>query len=85
MTPNKKKAAGGFGTHVAASKTTPWHPSQHQGDNRVAGPLRRVLPVAVAGWLIQRGGCGMSDAFNNFGARWLDAALSPRLTCWLMG
>lgn len=55
MTPNKKKAAGGFGTHVASK-------GQHHGIRPsikatiVWQALRRVLPVAVAGWLIQRGG-----------------------------
>ncbi len=55
MTPHKKQAAVGFGPLVASK-------SQHYGIHpRIKAAivwlaLRRVLPVAVAGWLIQRGG-----------------------------
>lgn len=58
MTPNKKKAAAGFGTR-AASK----NPSgrNHSIRPRIKAAIVRlalwgVLPVAVAEWLIQRGG-----------------------------
>ena len=58
MTPNKKKAAAGFGTRAASKKQS--------GRNHSIRPciksaivwlaLRGVLPGKLAEWLIQRGG-----------------------------
>lgn len=58
MTPNKKKAAAGYGTRAASKNQSGRNNSIRP---RIKAAIVRpalwgVLPVAVAEWLIQRGG-----------------------------
>lgn len=58
MTPNNKKAAAGFGTRAASKNLSG---RNHSIRPRLKVAIVRlalwgVLPVAVAEWLIQRGG-----------------------------
>lgn len=59
MTPDKKKAAAGFGTRRAASKNQSGR--NHSIRPRIKAAIVRLalwglLPVRLAEWLIQRGG-----------------------------
>lgn len=58
MTPNKKKAAAGFGTRAASKNQCS---RNHSIRHRIKAAIMRLalwglLPVKLAEWLIQRGG-----------------------------